>query len=39
MFKKTQNNLPADVAIFSAAVADFKIQRRKRTKNKKRKLS
>jgi phosphopantothenoylcysteine decarboxylase / phosphopantothenate---cysteine ligase len=26
MFKATQNNLPADVAIFSAAVADFKIK-------------
>ena len=26
MFKSTQNNLPVDVAIFSAAVADFKIK-------------
>ena len=26
MFKETQNNLPADVAIFSAAVADFKVK-------------
>ena len=25
MFKATQENLPTDVAIFSAAVADFKI--------------
>ena len=28
MFKATQNNLPVDVAIFSAAVADFKIKER-----------
>ena len=33
MFKETQNNLPADVAIFSAAVSDFKIKRKKRKKN------
>ena len=26
MFKATQNSLPADVAIFSAAVGDFKIK-------------
>ena len=26
MFKATQDNLPADVAIFSAAVADFKVK-------------
>ena len=26
MFKATQNNLPTDVAIFSAAVADFKVK-------------
>jgi len=35
MFKATQNNLPADVAIFSAAVADFKIKDQKEQKNKK----
>ena len=32
MFKATQNNLPTDVAIFSAAVADFKIKEKKREK-------
>jgi phosphopantothenoylcysteine decarboxylase/phosphopantothenate--cysteine ligase len=32
MFKATQNNLPADVAIFSAAVADFKIKKTKKQK-------
>ena len=32
MFKATQNNLPADVAIFSAAVADFKIKEKKKKK-------
>ena len=35
MFKSTQNNLPVDVAIFSAAVADFKIKERKKEKIKK----
>ena len=35
MFKATQENLPADVAIFSAAVADFKDKREKKSKNKK----
>ena len=35
MFKATQKNLPADVAIFSAAVADFKVQERKNEKIKK----
>ena len=35
MFKATQNNLPADVAIFSAAVSDFKIKDRKDQKIKK----
>ena len=35
MFKATQNNLPADVAIFSAAVADFKIKQEKKEKIKK----
>ena len=33
MFKATQNNLPTDVAIFSAAVADFKIKEQKKRKN------
>jgi phosphopantothenoylcysteine decarboxylase/phosphopantothenate--cysteine ligase len=36
MFKATQNNLPADVAIFAAAVADFKIKEEKTEKIKKR---
>jgi len=35
MFKSTQNNLPVDVAIFSAAVADYKIIERKKEKIKK----
>ena len=35
MFKATQNNLPADVAIFSAAVADFKVKQEKKEKIKK----
>jgi len=35
MFKATQENLPADVAIFSAAVADFRIKERKNEKMKK----
>jgi len=35
MFKATQNNLPVDVAIFSAAVADFKIKEEKERKIKK----
>jgi phosphopantothenoylcysteine decarboxylase / phosphopantothenate---cysteine ligase len=35
MFKATQNSLPADVAIFSAAVADFKISEPSKQKIKK----
>jgi len=35
MFKATQNSLPADVAIFSAAVADFKVKEKKKYKIKK----
>ena len=35
MFKATQNNLPTDVAIFSAAVADFKIKEEEKEKIKK----
>tara|TARA_Y100000590_G_scaffold190924_1_gene217288 strand:+ start:723 stop:1928 length:1206 start_codon:yes stop_codon:yes gene_type:complete len=35
MFKKTQENLPVDVAIFSAAVSDFKIKHPKMQKIKK----
>ena len=27
MFRATQENLPADVAIFAAAVADFKVKK------------
>ena len=37
MLKATQSNLPADVAIFSAAVADFKIKDQKSEKIKKQK--
>ena len=35
MFLATQKNLPADVAIFSAAVADFKIKKKYQNKIKK----
>ena len=35
MFKATQDNLPVDVAIFSAAVSDFKVKERKNYKIKK----
>ena len=35
MFKETQKNLPVDVAIFSAAVADFKMQKQQEEKIKK----
>ena len=35
MFRATQDNLPTDVAIFSAAVADFKIKERESQKIKK----
>ena len=35
MFKATQNNLPSDIAIFSAAVADFKISKKSLDKIKK----
>ena len=35
MFKATQESLPADVAIFSAAVADFKIKEERNEKIKK----
>ena len=35
MFKEAQNNLPADVAIFSAAVSDFKVEKQKDQKIKK----
>ena len=38
MFKATQENLPADVAIFSAAVADFKVKEKKNEKIKKQKF-
>ena len=35
MFKETQNYLPVDVAIFSAAVSDFKVKEQKEKKIKK----
>ena len=35
MFKATQKNLPADVAIFAAAVADYKINKKSNNKIKK----
>ena len=35
MFKETQKNLPVDVAIFSAAVADFKVTEKSQVKIKK----
>ncbi len=35
MFKATQKNLPADITVFSAAVADFKINNQSKNKIKK----
>ncbi len=35
MFKATLDNLPADIAIFSAAVSDFKLNQKSKTKIKK----
>jgi len=35
MFQATLNNLPADVAIFSAAVSDYKVKKTSQTKMKK----
>ncbi len=35
MFKATQKNLPTDIAVFAAAVADFKINKKKKEKIKK----
>tara|TARA_S200000501_G_scaffold366568_1_gene401488 strand:- start:2205 stop:3410 length:1206 start_codon:yes stop_codon:yes gene_type:complete len=35
MFKATQNNLPIDIAVFSAAVADYKIKKKNYNKLKK----
>ena len=35
MFRATQENLPADVAIFAAAVADFKVNKTFENKIKK----
>ena len=34
MFKETQKNLPVDVAVFSAAVADFKVNKKVKKKLK-----
>ena len=39
MLKTTLNNLPTDVAIFSAAVADFKVKNKEKEKIKKNKIS
>ena len=39
MFKATQKNLPTDIAIFSAAVADFKIEKPSTKKIKKKNLT
>ncbi len=39
MLEATINNLPTDVAVFSAAVADFKIKNKKKEKIKKDKIS
>ena len=35
MFKATQKNLPTDIAVFSAAVADYKINKKSQNKMKK----
>jgi phosphopantothenoylcysteine decarboxylase/phosphopantothenate--cysteine ligase len=37
MFLATQKNLPADVAIFAAAVADFKLKKKYQIKLKNKK--
>ena len=39
MFKATQKSLPTDIAIFSAAVADFKINKQSTQKIKKKNLT
>ena len=39
MLEATLNNLPTDVAIFSAAVGDFKVKNSKKEKIKKDKIS
>jgi phosphopantothenoylcysteine decarboxylase/phosphopantothenate--cysteine ligase len=39
MFKETQKNLPVDVAIFSAAVADFKVHEKSKFENKEKKMN
>ena len=39
MFKETQKNLPVDVAIFSAAVADFKVKKKNEKIKKKDELN
>ena len=39
MLEATLNNLPTDVAIFSAAVADFKVKNKEKEKIKKDKIS
>ncbi len=39
MLEATLNNLPADVAVFSAAVADFKVKNKEKEKIKKNKFS
>ena len=39
MFKATQKSLPTDIAIFSAAVADFKIDKQSKQKIKKQNLT
>jgi len=39
MLEATLNNLPVDVAIFSAAVADFKVKNKEKEKIKKNKIS
>tara|TARA_Y100001970_G_scaffold180157_1_gene219328 strand:+ start:4988 stop:6187 length:1200 start_codon:yes stop_codon:yes gene_type:complete len=39
MLKKTLDNLPTDIAIFSAAVADFKVKNQKKSKIKKDSIS
>ena len=38
MFKATQQNLPTDIAVFAAAVSDFRIDKKKEEKIKKEKI-
>ena len=38
MFRAIQDHLPTDIAIFAAAVADYKVDKKQKDKIKKRKI-